>query len=52
VLFLLADPRLRFSLKRRVPLGESRDDKLINLGENRFSMEPQLARLLPPGDPQ
>jgi hypothetical protein len=26
----------------RVPLGEYRDDKLINLGENRFSVEPQL----------
>jgi hypothetical protein len=26
----------------RVPLGEYRDDKLINLGENRFSIEPQL----------
>jgi len=26
----------------RVPLGEYMDDKLINLGENRFSVEPQL----------
>jgi len=26
----------------RVPLGEYMDDKLINLGENRFSFEPQL----------
>jgi len=26
----------------RVPLGEYNDDKLINLGENRFSFQPQL----------
>jgi len=29
-------------LAARVPLGEYMDDKLINLGENRFSFEPQL----------
>jgi hypothetical protein len=29
-------------LAMRVPLGEYMDDKLINLGENRFSFEPQL----------
>ena len=29
-------------LALRVPLGEYMDDKLINLGENRFTLEPQL----------
>jgi hypothetical protein len=29
-------------LAMRVPLGQYMDDKLINLGENRFSFEPQL----------
>jgi hypothetical protein len=29
-------------LAMRVPLGEYMDDKLINLGENRFSFEPQV----------
>ncbi len=32
-------------LALRVPLGEYMDDKLINLGENRFSIEPQLGVL-------
>ena len=30
------------ALALRVPLGEYSDDQLINLGENRFSVEPQL----------
>lgn len=30
------------ALALRVPLGEYFDDKLINLGENRFSVEPQV----------
>ena len=36
---------LGFAVEARIPLGEYDDDKLINLGQNRFAIAPQLGVL-------